>query len=90
VISSMQRGLRADINQARDRKWLLDAVPKLYGLVVFPTKGDGPMLLARDTKDRMTSGIIVLNATTPSEVRSHLDPGNLLTGKVLVVDIAKC
>jgi nucleoside-diphosphate-sugar epimerase len=90
VISSLQRGLRADINQASDRKWLLDAVPKLYGLVVFPAKGDGPMLLARDAKDRMTSGIIVLNAAMPSDIRNHLDPVNLLIGNVLVIDIAQC
>ena len=44
VISSRSRGLRADITQAPDRKWLLDAVPKLYGLVVFagtPARGPG-------------------------------------------------
>jgi NAD(P)-dependent dehydrogenase (short-subunit alcohol dehydrogenase family) len=35
TISSRHRGLRADITKAADRKWLLDAVPKLYGLVVF-------------------------------------------------------
>jgi NAD(P)-dependent dehydrogenase (short-subunit alcohol dehydrogenase family) len=42
VISSRHRGLRADITKAEDRKWLLDAVPKLYGLVVFagdPARG---------------------------------------------------
>ena len=44
VISSRSRGLRADITKASDRKWLLDAVPKLYGLVVFagtPARGAG-------------------------------------------------
>ena len=44
VISSRHRGLRADITKAADRKWLLDAVPKLYGLVVFagiPARGAG-------------------------------------------------
>ena len=42
VISSRNRGLRADITKAADRKELLDAVPKLYGLVVFtgtPARG---------------------------------------------------
>ena len=42
VISSRHRGLRADITKAADRKWLLDAVPKMYGLVIFagtPTRG---------------------------------------------------
>ena len=42
VIGSRHRGLRADITKAEDRKWLLDAVPKLYGLVVFagdPARG---------------------------------------------------
>lgn len=44
VINSRNRGLRADITKAADRKWLLDAVPKLYGLVVFagtPARGAG-------------------------------------------------
>ena len=42
VVSSRHRGLRADITKLPDRKWLLDAVPKLYGLVVFvgaPARG---------------------------------------------------
>lgn len=42
VISSRHRGLRADITKAADRKWLLDAVPELYGLVIFagaPARG---------------------------------------------------
>ena len=43
VISSRSRGLRADIIKTADRKWLLDAVPKLYGLVVFAgTPARGP------------------------------------------------
>ena len=42
VINSRHRGLRADITKSNDRKWLLDGVPKLYGLVVFagnPARG---------------------------------------------------
>jgi len=42
AISSRSHGLRADITKAADRKELLDAVPKLYGLVVFtgtPARG---------------------------------------------------
>ncbi|MBZ5611151.1 MAG: SDR family oxidoreductase [Acidobacteriia bacterium] len=42
VVSSRSSGLRADITKADDRKRLLDAVPKLYGLVVFagaPARG---------------------------------------------------
>jgi NAD(P)-dependent dehydrogenase (short-subunit alcohol dehydrogenase family) len=42
VISSRNQGLRADITKAADRKGLLAAVPKLYGLVVFtgtPARG---------------------------------------------------
>ena len=42
VISSRNHGLRADITKATDRKGLLEAVPKLYGLVVFtgtPARG---------------------------------------------------
>jgi NAD(P)-dependent dehydrogenase (short-subunit alcohol dehydrogenase family) len=42
VINSRHRGLRADITKTDDRKWLLDGVPKLYGLVVFagnPARG---------------------------------------------------
>lgn len=43
VISSRHRGLRADITKTEDRKWLLDGVPKLYGLVIFagdPARGE--------------------------------------------------
>lgn len=43
IISSRQHGIRADITVAEDRKRLLDAVPKLYGLVVFagsPARGE--------------------------------------------------
>ena len=43
AISSRTRGIRADITVAEDRKRLLDAVPKLYGLVVFtgtPARGE--------------------------------------------------
>lgn len=42
VISSRQQGVRADITKSEDRKRLLDAVPNLYGLVVFagnPARG---------------------------------------------------
>jgi NAD(P)-dependent dehydrogenase (short-subunit alcohol dehydrogenase family) len=67
-IGSRLHGIRADITVAEDRKRLLDAVPKLYGLVVFtgsPARGDdamrishqlnyeGPILLAREAADRM-------------------------------------
>jgi meso-butanediol dehydrogenase/(S,S)-butanediol dehydrogenase/diacetyl reductase len=44
VISSRNHGLRADITKAADRQALLDAVPKLFGLVVFtgtPSRGAG-------------------------------------------------
>jgi 3-oxoacyl-[acyl-carrier protein] reductase len=43
VISSRNSGVRADITKAEDRKRLLDAVPDLYGLVVFagvPARGE--------------------------------------------------
>jgi NAD(P)-dependent dehydrogenase (short-subunit alcohol dehydrogenase family) len=43
TVSSREHGLRADITKAEDRKRMLDAVPKLYGLVVFagsPARGD--------------------------------------------------
>ncbi len=42
-ISSRERGIRADITVAEDRQRLLDALPKLYGLVVFagsPARGE--------------------------------------------------
>jgi len=42
VISSRSHGLRADITQAADRQRQLEAVPNLYGLVVFagdPARG---------------------------------------------------
>jgi NAD(P)-dependent dehydrogenase (short-subunit alcohol dehydrogenase family) len=43
TVSSRTHGIRADITVAEDRKRLLDAVPKLYGLVVFtgsPARGE--------------------------------------------------
>jgi NAD(P)-dependent dehydrogenase (short-subunit alcohol dehydrogenase family) len=43
TVSSREHGLRADITKAEDRKRMLDAVPKLYGLVVFagsPARGE--------------------------------------------------
>jgi NAD(P)-dependent dehydrogenase (short-subunit alcohol dehydrogenase family) len=43
TVSSRERGIRADITVAEDRTRLLDAVPKLYGLVVFtgcPARGE--------------------------------------------------
>jgi len=43
TVSSRQHGIRADITVADDRKRLLDALPKLYGLVVFtgsPARGE--------------------------------------------------
>jgi NAD(P)-dependent dehydrogenase (short-subunit alcohol dehydrogenase family) len=43
TVSSRGQGIRADITVAADRKRLLDALPKLYGLVVFagsPARGE--------------------------------------------------
>jgi NAD(P)-dependent dehydrogenase (short-subunit alcohol dehydrogenase family) len=43
TVSSRTRGIRADITVAEDRKRLLDAMGKLYGLVVFtgsPARGE--------------------------------------------------
>jgi NAD(P)-dependent dehydrogenase (short-subunit alcohol dehydrogenase family) len=43
TVSSRQHGIRADITVADDRKRLLDALPALYGLVVFagsPARGE--------------------------------------------------
>lgn len=42
IVSSRSQGIRADITCAEDRERLLDAVPNLYGLVVFagtPARG---------------------------------------------------
>ncbi|HLK21222.1 MAG TPA: SDR family oxidoreductase [Bryobacteraceae bacterium] len=43
IVSSRTHGIRADVTIAEDRKRLLDAIPKLYGLVVFtgtPARGE--------------------------------------------------
>ena len=43
IVSSRQHGIRADVTVADDRKRLLDALGKLYGLVVFtgsPARGE--------------------------------------------------
>jgi hypothetical protein len=67
VISSCQGGLGADITKAPDHEWLLDALPKRYGLVTFagtPARArrrrhahegnyEGPILLAHAAADRM-------------------------------------
>jgi NAD(P)-dependent dehydrogenase (short-subunit alcohol dehydrogenase family) len=68
VISSRSQGIKADITCAADRDRLLDAVPNLYGLVVFagnPARGEdayrvshqvnyeGPILLVRAAAERM-------------------------------------
>jgi NAD(P)-dependent dehydrogenase (short-subunit alcohol dehydrogenase family) len=68
IISSRSQGIKADITSAADRDLLLDAVPNLYGLVVFagnPARGEdafrvshqvnyeGPILLARAAAERM-------------------------------------
>lgn len=48
VIGSRSHGIHADITQEEDRKRLLDAVPELYGLVVFtgtPARGPGDDML---------------------------------------------
>ncbi len=62
VISSRHRGLLADITKASDRKRLLDAVPKLYGLVVFartPARG-APENAMRQSHEMNYEGPILL------------------------------
>jgi NAD(P)-dependent dehydrogenase (short-subunit alcohol dehydrogenase family) len=48
VIGSRSHGIHADITLEKDRQRLLDAVPELYGLVVFtgtPARGTGEVTL---------------------------------------------
>jgi NAD(P)-dependent dehydrogenase (short-subunit alcohol dehydrogenase family) len=48
VVASRSQGVPADITRAEDRRRLLDAVPELYGVVVFtgtPARGSGEEML---------------------------------------------
>ena len=80
VISSRSRGLRADITKASDRKWLLDAVPKLYGLVVFagtPARGAGEDAM-RQSHEVNYEGPILLARETAERMKASGTEGAIV------------
>jgi NAD(P)-dependent dehydrogenase (short-subunit alcohol dehydrogenase family) len=80
VISSRQRGLRADITKAADRKWLLDAVPKLYGLAVFagtPARGAGEDVM-RQSHEVNYEGPILLARETAERMKAAGTAGAII------------
>ena len=80
VISSRHRGLCADITKAADRKRLLDAVPKLYGLVVFagtPARGAGEDVM-RQSHEVNYEGPILLARETAERMKAAGTAGAII------------
>lgn len=80
VISSRQRGLRADITKAADRKWLLEAVPKLYGLVLFPgfpARGPAEETM-RESHEVNFEGPILLAREAAERMKASGTPGAIV------------
>lgn len=80
VISSRNRGLRADITKAADRKWLLDAVPKLYGLVIFagtPARGAIEDAM-RQSHEVNYEGPILLAREAAERMKAAATPGAIV------------
>jgi NAD(P)-dependent dehydrogenase (short-subunit alcohol dehydrogenase family) len=80
VISSRHRGLRADITKTADRKWLLDAVPKLYGLVVFagtPARGPSEDMM-RQSHEVNYEGPILLARAAAERMKASGVPGAIV------------
>ncbi len=80
VISSRHRGLRADITKPEDRKWLLEAVPKLYGMVVFagnPARGpaEEAMLVSHQVN---YEGPILLARAAAEQMQARGTPGAIV------------
>ena len=80
VISSRSHGLRADITKAADRKGLLDAIPKLYGLVVFvgtPARGAGEDVM-RQSHEVNYKGPILLAREAAERMKASATPGAIV------------
>ena len=73
IISSREHGLRADITRAEDRARLLDAVPDVYGLVVFagnPARGSGDEVM-RLSHEVNYQGPILLAREAAEGMKQH-------------------
>ena len=79
VINSRHRGLRADITKPDDRKWLLDGVPKLYGLVVFAgNPARGPAGEAMQLSHAVNyEGPIMLAREAAERMKARAMPGSI-------------
>ena len=80
VLSSRQSGVHADITIAEDRARLLDAVPRLYGLVVFagtPARGN-PAEAMRLSYDVNYAGPILLAREAVERMRQATTPGSIV------------
>ncbi len=80
VISSRQHGVKADITNAGDRARLLDAMPKLYGLVVLagsPARGSGEDAM-RLSHAVNYEGPILLAREAAERMRSQGTPGAIV------------
>ena len=80
VITSRRHGLRADITQAADRQRLLEAVPNLYGLVVFT--GDPARGAIEDAMPRSHAvnyeGPILLARAAAERMKANGTPGAIV------------
>lgn len=80
TVSSRESGLRADITKAEDRKRMLDAVPALYGLVVFtgsPARGEIQDAL-RISHQLNYEGPILLAREAAERMRARGTPGAIV------------
>ena len=80
VVGSRHSGVRADITIAEDRARLLDAVPRLYGLVIFagdPARGN-PAEAMRLSHDVNYAGPILLAREAAERLRQTNTPGSIV------------
>lgn len=80
VVSSRHSGIRADITVAEDRLRLLDALPRLYGLVVFagtPARGN-PAEALRMSHDVNYAGPILLAREAVERMQRTTTPGSIV------------
>jgi len=80
VISSRVHGLRVDVTRAADRQRLLEAVPNLYGLVVFagdPARGEMEDAMRRSHAVNY-EGPILLARAAAERMKAHGTPGAIV------------
>jgi len=80
VISSRHHGVHADITSAEDRKRMLDAVPNLFGLVVFagtPARGETADAM-RASFELNYEGPLLLAREAAARMKGHGTPGAIV------------